>query len=271
MEILGLDKIRKISDNTDLESDVKGLDMVRAEEEFVNITGLDSIRNIFTNDFPKLSAFAMELLKTVARAKELDTELRQYGASNHRYEFAPVAALSQVRSFEQRHNIKLPQAYVEYLTQAGNGGAGPELGLYSLDELEFRNFYAHSNRNVAYPLAKAESDYYSFPFAMNDIPPLISPYLSEQEWDSACLELSKLDSSSQRDIYENKRRTLYNGILQIADCEHSFCPVLVCSGEMSGEIIEFSHDLDMPKYTGKPFDLWLLGYFEDVISKFRKS
>ena len=270
MDILGLDKIRKISDNTDLDTEITGLEQIRAEDEGINITGLESIRGIFTNDFPRISVFAMELMKSVSRAKELDTELRQYGASRHRYEFAPVAALSEVRSFEQRHGISLPPAYAEFLTQVGNGGAGPELGLYSLEELELRNFFAHSNRSVAYSLAKGEQDFYSYPFA-DGAEPFIRNALSENEWDSAVLELSKTDRTADNSQYESQRRRLYSGVLQIAECENSFCPALVCGGDMHGEIIGFSYDLGMPEFTGRSFEDWLLGYFDDVINKFRKT
>ncbi len=271
MEILGLDKIRKISDNTDLDNEVQGLEQIRAEDEGINITGLESIRGIFTNDFPKISVFAMELLKSASRAKELDSELRQYGASFHRYEFAPVAALSDVRSFELRHSISLPPSYVEFLTQAGNGGAGPELGLFSLEELELVNFCTHTNRGVSRAFAKGEEDFYSYPFSASEAGTLIRSELSEAEWDSSVLELLRHENTGRGSEYESRRRRLYGGVLQIAASESTFCPAIVCSGDMCGEIAEISHDLDMPKYTGRSFEDWLLGYFDGVISKFGKT
>ncbi len=84
MEILGLDKIRKIDDNTELEPEVTGLDKIRCDGEGITITGLDSIRHIIESDLPKMSTFAVELIRLVDRAKELDTEYRQFGAERHR-------------------------------------------------------------------------------------------------------------------------------------------------------------------------------------------
>ena len=268
MDILGLDKIKKISDNTDLESDVSGLEMIRPDDDGINITGLDSVRTIFFNDFPKLSTFAMELMSLVSRAKELDTELRQYGSERHRYEFAPVIPLSDVRDFEQRHSISLPVSYVEFLTQVGNGGAGPDFGLFSLEELEFHNFIVHSNRSVSHSMAKCESDFRTFPFTTNVRPVMLDACLTEQKWDSACLELLKLDGEKRAPEYERERRALYNGVLQIVDTDSTFCPVLICEGNMRGEVSEFSHDLDMPRYLGKTFEDYIIDYFEDVIEKF---
>lgn len=268
MEILGLDKIKKISDNTDLESDVQGLDMIRSDGEGISITGLDSIKPVFFNNFPKLSTFAIELMSLVSEAKELDTEFRQYGSERHRYEFAPVIPMSEIRDFELRHSIKLPESYVEFLTQVGNGGAGPDFGLLSLQELEFRNFISHSNRNVSYSMAMCESDYRTFSFTTADRPVMLDAYLTEQKWDNACLELLKLDGTERTDEYEKERRALYNGVLQIVDTDSTFCPVLICEGNMRGEMSEFSHDLDMPRYLGKTFEDYITDYFKDVISKF---
>ena len=270
VEILGLDKIRKISDNTDLETSITGLDMIRCDDEGVNITGLDSIRSIFTNDFPKLSSFAIELLELASKAKELDCELRQYGSEQHRYEFAPVAALSDVRDFEARHRIRLPSGYVEFLTQVGNGGAGPDLGMLSLEQIELRNFYAHSNRSVPYSMARCEKDFYTFPFS-GAKPVMVDSSLTEAKWDSACAALSEISPSERPADYEERRRELYNGVIQIVDTDGSFCPVLICAGDMAGDVMEFSHDLDMPKYIGKCFEDWIIGYFEDVIRRFARK
>lgn len=268
MDILGLDKIRKISDNTDLESDVTGLDMIRPQGESINITGLDSIRTVIVSEFPKPSNFAMELLSLASRARGLDIELRQYGAERHHYEFAPVVPLSEVRDFEQRHSISLPEAYVEFLTQVGNGGAGPDFGLFSLEELEFHNFFAHSNRSVSYSMARCEDDYRTFSFTTADRPVMLDASLTESRWDNACLELFRLDSDERAPEYEHERRAVYNGVLQIVDTDNTFCPVLICNGDMRGEMSEFSHDLDMPRYLGRTFEEYILGYFEDVIARF---
>lgn len=315
MDILGLDKIKKISDNTDLEISITGLDMIRAEEEGeaapvseplppiteeinisgldmihseqegeslsllpslseaenVNITGTDNIRHIFFNQFPKMSAFALQILGLVERAKDLDIERKLYGSQQHRYEFAPVLPLSDVRDFEERHEIQLPAGYVEFLTQVGNGGAGPDFGIYSLDELEFRNFYAHSNRCVSQAHAKAEPDYFTFPFTTKGSPVMINSALDEKKWQKLCAGLDRIDRFEESALYEKKRRELYNGIIQIVNTDAAFCPVLICGGDLQGQISDFSHDLEMPRFSGKSFEEWLIGFFESVIAMFSQK
>ena len=282
LDIFGLDKIIKISDNTDLEINVTGLDMIRPEDDSVSVTGLEFIKQIETDaglddirtgssgvatDFPKLSPFAMELIRLISRARELDVGLKYYGSQVHRYELAPVLPVSQVRDFEQRHNIRLPQVYFEFLTQVGNGGAGPDFGLYSLEQLEFRNFCTHSDRGVPYALAQAEEDYYTFSYTAGS-PMMLDSTLTKEKWDKLCAEIEKHREDGDRIAYEAKRRQLYNGVLQIVDTDNSFCPVLICRGDMYGEVSDFSHDLDMPRYSRKSFEDWITGYFEGIVRSF---
>ena len=270
MKIDGLDKIQKLSDNTDLENNVTGLEMIHSQEGELKIKGLDNVRHVFANEFPRMSPFTMEVLRLAGRARQLDLRFKQHGSQKHRYEFAPVATLSEVRDFEQRHSISLPASYVEFLTQVGNGGAGPEFGLYSLEELEFNNFIAHSDRVIPYPMIRIQPDFKTFSFSGASYT-FVNRSLTPEKWDRMTVSILRLKNEGQTESYEDGRRAVYSGILHIADCSEHYRPALVCSGDMAGEIVEFSPELDMPRFTDKTFEEWILGYFEDVIAKFGKA
>jgi len=49
-----------------------------------------------------------------------------------RYELGPVLSKEQVRRFEQRYGVTLPESYRSFVTTVGDGGAGPYNGLWSL-------------------------------------------------------------------------------------------------------------------------------------------
>lgn len=256
-----------MTDLAEPEIRITGLDMIKRDDE-VNITGLDSIRHIYETDMPPVSQFAVELLRLVTDARELDTEFRLMGSDSHRYQFAPVAALSSVRDFENRHNIRLPAAYVEFLTQVGNGGAGPDFGLYSLEELEFYNYYVHSGRTVPYSSVREEQDFYTISYKHDEIPVLLDSGLTEAKWNSVCAELDELSYHKREEEYLQKRHRIYNGTLKIVNSFDSSATMLICGGDMCGEMAELSDDLTMPHYHGQSFENWLLGYFKDVIRKF---
>ena len=54
--------------------EILGLDMIKKEPETINITGLDKIRQVFHNDLPRMSPFAVEFTRLVGRLRELDRD-----------------------------------------------------------------------------------------------------------------------------------------------------------------------------------------------------
>ena len=69
-------------------------------------------------------------LLTVLRAR--DRSLSVFGAETHRYELGRPLSDAEVKDFEQRTRIRLPLDYRAFITELGNGGAGPYNGLFPL-------------------------------------------------------------------------------------------------------------------------------------------
>lgn len=77
----------------------------------------------------------MELTPTVvhARLQELakkDRRRKVFGAGSHNYRLNPPIDAEIVATFESQHGILLPEDYRRFLTEFGNGGAGPFYGLF---------------------------------------------------------------------------------------------------------------------------------------------
>lgn len=77
-----------------------------------------------------------ELRQQLEQAKHADPELKHFGASQHRYRWNPPATEETVTRFEEKIGVSLPTEYRNFLLQAGNGGAGPFYGLFSLEQVE---------------------------------------------------------------------------------------------------------------------------------------
>lgn len=69
-------------------------------------------------------------------AGKTDSECQIFGSKNHEYKFNPAIDIKKLRAFEQNTGIILPNEYVQFLTEVGNGGAGIDYGLYTLEEVE---------------------------------------------------------------------------------------------------------------------------------------
>ena len=236
----------------------------------VNITGLDSIKHISQPNLPRISGFATSLIKLADRARELDTEFKVFGSDKHQYKFNPVTALSIVRDFEKRHCITFPQAYVDFLTQVGDGGAGPDLGLYSLDEVEYNNYTDHSETSCALEHVRARSDFHTVPYTIEGMDPLVTSQLDEEKWFSWYDELGRACTNGMN--FRKKATELYNGIVEISAMGGTNAMFLICEGDLKGKLCAFTLDIDDRVHIfDMTFEDWMLGHFKRIIEKFEKK
>lgn len=105
---------------------------------------------------------ATYLKELVAQASKKDKNCTVFGAKNHQYQLEPVVSLEQVRRYEQKYHIKLPSEYVFFITEVGNGGAGPDYGIWGIDTKDLP------------PLEETE---------ITTPTPLITPELTQEQWE----------------------------------------------------------------------------------------
>ena len=76
-----------------------------------------------------------ELRQLLKKAQNLDANCKRFGANVHNYQWNPPASIKEIEAFEQEIEVKLPEEYRDFLLLAGDGGAGPFYGLFSLKEI----------------------------------------------------------------------------------------------------------------------------------------
>ena len=273
--IEGLDQCRPVAsdieaDNpADFSEDVLYSDEL-SEQPGGSITGLDMIKHIGEPQLPKISSFAVKLIELVNRARELDTGLKVFGADKHGYKFNGVTALSIVRDFEKRHRITFPQGYVDFLTQVGDGGAGPDLGLYSLDEVEYNNYTDHCENSCSLEHVKARSDYHTIPYTIEGKEPLVNSSLDEDEWFAWYEKLG--DSCQNGGNFRKMATELYNGLVEISVMGGTSAVYLICEGDLKGRLAAFTLDIDDRVHIfDQTFEEWMLGHFSRIVEKFERS
>ncbi len=80
----------------------------------------------------------------LARLSEIDRGLTVFGALAHGYQLNPRLPERKARAFEVRQGLCLPPDYRLFLTELGNGGAGPYYGVDRLGEFEGERWHPQS-------------------------------------------------------------------------------------------------------------------------------
>ncbi|MEK3718384.1 SMI1/KNR4 family protein [Paenibacillus sp. FSL R7-0333] len=142
-----------------------------------------------------------------------DAEFAEFGASSHRYKLKEKLTAGELADWEAQYGIRLPEPFARFLTEIGNGGAGPYYGIY--------------------PLAQATS-YTELPALQGRA--ALHPGMTAEEWNLLTEPLT-----GERDIsdeeYEEARNKALGGMLCIGTqgCEYEM--YLVLEGEHRGRIV----------------------------------
>lgn len=195
---------------------------------------------IFFNKSEKNQANKIHKLLKMAKLKDKDLEV--FGASSHKYLLNPTTNIEKIREFEKKHNILLPEDYTYFLTQVGNGGAGPQYGLYPLEKLESKNDFTNISK----------------------YPALINPDLDIATWNEIIKELDESD-----DDYDQIARKISAQALVIGTKGCTLDILLMIDGSEKGKIavIDWDFPKNQPPYlTKKGFIEWYVGFFEIVAS-----
>ena len=76
-----------------------------------------------------------DVRRELARLRAADPSLEQFGARAHGYRLNPPLAEAEAVAVEEKLGITLPAEYREFVTQVGDGGAGPGHGVYALRDV----------------------------------------------------------------------------------------------------------------------------------------
>lgn len=79
-----------------------------------------------------LDAAMDRIVEKLRQARERGAQ--PFGAEKHGMRLRPPLPPDQVAAAEARLGVPLPEEYRAFLTRAGDGGAGPAYGLFSLDD-----------------------------------------------------------------------------------------------------------------------------------------
>ena len=202
------------------------------------------------------------LVQGLARLRELDPDLQQFGALDHEYRLRPVLSEQEIEAFEQEHGLALPADYRQFLSHVGNGGAGPYYGLVPLaawrPELMLVGSYVEfeGDRPVLVDGKARIIDLGSRPEIDRPADPS-RPFLLEGPW-------PRRDS----DVLPAKDAHPLDGCTLLSEIGDGYQCFLVITGPRAGEVWEdFTHGeaFEAIRPTGSTFLTWYEQWIDTTI------
>lgn len=191
-----------------------------------------------------------------------DPTYKIFGANHHNWKFGEPADMQKIHDFEKDMKITLPEALVRYLTELGDGGAGPDYGIYSLEEMRKRNVFLHQTVNL---------------------PVMLDHSMTNEQWSDFAKKYETLDDIINSDKFyiqtkehqerlmqelRNMELSLIAGGVLIGTPGCTMNSILMCRGAAAGEVfvVDFDYIFSL---RSEPY---CCGKFEDwIIKKMKRS
>ncbi|KQO18789.1 SMI1/KNR4 family protein [Paenibacillus sp. Leaf72] len=180
-------------------------------------------------------------------AAKVDANHQLFGANSHQYRLHEPLGLEELREFEQKHGIVLPAEYAAFLTNIGNGGAGPYYGIHPLGEKQ------------------------SIELGRMDKPSSIRPELTKEQWKADYPALHD-DSNISDEQYEEEQAKAFQGLLNIGEQGCTYETMLMITGEHRGKVVYIDLDYQKPVVTFEANFLdWYERWLDEIIAGYETS
>lgn len=182
-------------------------------------------------------------------AAQADQECEVFGASSHRYKLNPPLHHAQLQEFEQVHGIILPESYAAFLTEIGNGGAGPYYGVHPL------------GTNQSMELERLHK-----PSAIQSTS-LLDGIIEDADY------AVKADTDEMSDTeYDEYIAEMTQGLLNIGEQGCSYETMLVVTGELRGKVIYMDLESHQTFVTYEETFLdWYERWLDETIARYNSS
>lgn len=161
--------------------------------------------------------------------KNIDCLFQTFGAKDHKYKLGEPATLDEVRAFEEKHNIDLPQEYVDFVTQIGCGinftrgailavFAGPYYGIRDFRAVNFCSNYI-------------------------DGEPSFDETITQKQWEEIYQQEDEDDDEEWERLWA-KFQESFAGMLTISHMGCSGYVGLIVNGKNRGRIISYSDEME---------------------------
>ena len=200
--------------------------------------------------------YISEIKALAQKCLRCDPTYKIFGANQHKWKFAEPTDMKKIHDFENDMKISLPEALVRYLTELGDGGAGPDYGIYSLEEMRKRNVFLPQTANL---------------------PVMLDHSMTDEQWIDFAEKYETLDDIVYSDKFDTKTKEQQEKLKQeLRDMELSLIAggvcigtpgctmnsILMCRGAAAGEVFvvdfDYIYQLQSEPYCCGKFEDWII-------------
>ncbi|MGG4103664.1 HEAT repeat domain-containing protein [Paenibacillus lautus] len=185
-----------------------------------------------------------EKLKQAAAA---DPNCQVFGARIHQYRLYEPLRQAELAQFEQQHGVKLPDAYRVFLTEIGNGGAGPYYGIHPLGKKQVIGLERIHEPSVLRSAARE---------------------------DQAAGKMTKLclDNDIDDEAYDEAMAEWCQGLLNIGEQWCGYETMLIVTGEYRGKVVYLDLDQTRSFFTYEEHFLdWYERWLDETIAGYESA
>lgn len=186
-----------------------------------------------------------EVEKILAQARRMDSHFDIHGASKHQYKLNSPVDLAFVRAVEKQYHFRLPEDYVQFITEVGDGGAGPSYGMYQFGNIMRKGETPRTQKNYEIYRHSLAKELFLLPLEREDLEDFCCAMEEEFE------QHPEKYFAAASECYNNNTDTA-NGFLVLGTygCGKDFG--LVVTGERRGQVfsvtVEGGYELEADSF-----------------------
>ena len=213
-----------------------------------------------------------EIKEKLDYLSRLDWGFEYFGSKVHRYKLFPSLAVGELAAFERKVACALPDDYRAFMTELGNGGAGPNYGLFPVGMQHVGRSLMSWERDGIGDLSKPfphtgpwnlPSEFWAQQPDPDESTPLEEEDRMNEEWDK------KIEDAHYW------RESLTDGAIPVSDLGCAGTQLLVIMGQESGFIwvdrrVDYEGIVPLVSETGErvTFAQWYMNWLDEGIRRF---
>jgi hypothetical protein len=170
------------------------------------------------------------VLRLLEELRRKDRKRTVFGSAEHDYKLNPPIPVSTIEEFEVRNGIRLPEDYRYFITEIGDGGAGPAYGLFPFGQHDDSLSWEEGDLigDVSKPFPHVEA--WNLPESFFEQEPDVPPDTPIEEEDKLWEEWDKVE----QEHYWNP--SIMNGAIPICHLGCALRQWLIVNGDQRGFI-----------------------------------